>query len=292
MGTMVHAQKKSKLPFFFGKEYKDAEDSIEKIAYSIINHPDEDERLEANFRLIKALVKMMKMPHSFDYPFDSVKSIGMIKDQHNSFRIFSWHYKSNDDFYRYYGVIQKNNPTKVEYYPFFDFSDKIENAPDSTLSNTRWYGSHYYSMVEHKVKGTKVYTLLGWKGYSQKSNKKVIETLTFTKEGKPVFGQKAMIQNPIDQDKDSEAIFKNRVIFEFNGNATMLLRYLPKEKMIIFDHMVPANESAKGYYEAYLPDLSYDGLKFKGGKWILQQNIKLENPPSPVDKLYNDPKKN
>lgn len=287
----LSAQKKKKNAFVFGAEYKAAEDSIEKIAFEVINDPNENVRLDANFRLIKTLVKMMKMPHSFEYPFDSLKSLGLIKDERQTFRIFTWHYKGNDDSYRYYGVIQKNNPNKAEYYPFFDFSDKIESPADSALKNTRWYGVHYYSMLEHKVKGERVYTLLGWKGNSQKSTKKVIETLSFDKEGKPVFGQRAMIQNPIDLVKDADPVFKNRIIFEYNAEASMLLRYLPKEKMIIFDHLIPVNETAKGFYQAYVPDLSYDGLKFKGGKWIIKQNIPLKNPPSPLDKLYNDPTK-
>ncbi len=286
------AQKKNKKSITFTPAYRQAEDSLEKFAAILINDPDENVRLDANFKLIRLLVKTIKMENAFYYPFDSLKSVGILRDKDNTFRIFSWHYKASDDSYRYYGVIQKNNPKKAEYYPFFDFSNQIDSPLDTVLTNNRWYGAHYYTLLENKSKGTKFYTLLGWKAYSTNTGKKVVETLIFDKEGKPVFGFKPIIQNPIDIVKDSDPVFKNRIIFQFKGDATMLLRYLKKEKLIIFDHLVPIDISAKGFYDAYVPDLSYDGFKFKNGKWVLIENIKLENPPNPLDKLYNDPLKN
>jgi hypothetical protein len=264
------------------------------LANEVINNVDEVERQETCFKLIKTMVTFIKMPNSFYYNTDSIKHLGVLKDNKGTFKLFVWHLKKDDVSYRYYGVIQKNNPEKVEYFPFFDFSDEISNAKDSILTNKRWFGAHYYEMVEHKTKGERTYTLLGWKNYGPRSNKKVIDVLSFAEDGTPIFGRKDFFENPVEEKKRNPDIpleKVHRVIFEFMGEASMILRYLPKEKMIVFDHLVPINETARGFFEAYIPDLSYDGLKFKKGKWELVENLKLENPPSPLDKLYQDPNK-
>lgn len=289
------AQKKGKMKFSFGPEYKAIEDSIEKAAFKLVNDSDEEVRKGNGFQVIKYLVRSFKMANSFYYPFDSVKSIGIITPKDQRFRIFTWHYKANDENYRYYGVIQMNVKGKPVYYPFFDFSESILHPEDTVLTNKGWYGAHYYTIVEKKIKGEKYYFLLGWKGYSQRSSKKVIDVLSFDDNDLPVFGAEPFLEDPtIDDEKKKDEINRKvlrRVVFEFNGDANMLLRWLPKEKMIIFDHLIPLNESGKGFYEAYVPDLTYDALKFKSGKWKYKENVQLKNPPSPQDRNFNDPLK-
>ena len=55
--------------------------------------------------------------------------------------------------------------------------------------------------------------------------------------------------------------------------------------------MVAPDKKSEGMKEFYAPDLSYDGLKYKQGKWFFQDNLKLTNLPDEADDLFIDPSK-
>lgn len=86
---------------------------------------------------------------------------------------------------------------------------------------------------------------------------------------------------------------KKRVIFEYNSQAIMSLRYDEDKKLIIFDHLSPPDPSLEGQYQYYGPDGSYDALKFKKGKWILLEDLDARNKRKSNKKTlqkYNQPK--
>ncbi len=277
---IASAQKPSKQALQFDPQLYRMEDSLKNLSYRIVNDEDELVRRNTIYTFIRTLVSTLKIQHSFDFPFDSVKSVSILKSPDNKFRIFTWHLRTDDGVYRYYGAIQKNNPEKLELYALFDNSFLMPN-PDTVVNKDSWYGAHYYALVAPKKgKRNKHYILLGWKGNTATTQKKIIEVLSFDEDGKPVFG------SPVFHMKDE---VKNRIVFEYTTQASMLLRYLGKKKWIVYDHLAPPNNSGIGNYEVYGPDLSYDGLKFKRNKWILMEMLDLRNEKSPMDKLFNDP---
>lgn len=267
----------------FDKAFRPLEDSLKSLSYKIINSTDEVVRRNSNNIFIKTLVSALKLPNSFEYNFDSVKSISILKSKDNHFRIFTWHLVTDDGYYRYYGAIQKNNKEKLELYPFFDNSAFILNPEDTVLNKDSWFGAHYYTIIETKKRKSKnkQYVLLGWKGNNTKTNMKVIDVLTFDANGQPIFGA------PIFNYKEK---VKSRVVFEYAENLSMLLRYLPKKKWIVYDHLAAPNASLQGMYEHYGPDLSYDGLKYRRKKWYLMEMLDIRNEKSEFDKLFNDPR--
>jgi len=192
---------------------------------------------------------------------------------------------NNDGSYRYYGTIQMNNPDgKLEMYPLVDYSPVIKNPADTVTSNDKWYGAQYYRIipVTYNVK-TPYYVLLGWKGNTIKSTKKVIEVLHF-KDGKAVFGMPVF-------DGDADKPQQKRVIFEYARQASMTMNYMAQDNTIAFDHLAPPDPRMKGKFDQYGPDMSYDGYKLVNGRWKLQEDLKLMNPPSAADAQFNDPKK-
>jgi hypothetical protein len=261
------------------------QDSMKTITFNIYNSNSEPERYNASYSLIKTLVSALKTPNSFNYNFDSLKAITIQTAPDRKFRIFSWHVMNNDGSYRYYGTIQINNPDgKLEMYPLIDFTSGIKSPSDTVTSNEKWYGAQYYRIIP--VMGnvrTPYYILLGWKGSTVKSNKKVIEILHF-KDGKPVFGMPVF-----DGDKNNKE--KKRVIFEYTRQASMVLNYDSKLGMIIFDHLAPPDPKLQGRYDLYGPDFSYDGYKLQNGRLLLVSDLKVENPPTEKDEQFNDPRK-
>lgn len=256
------------------------QDSLKKLGRQIVNNENELERKNYNYTFIRTLVSALKVPNSYAYNFDSLKTVSIMRSPDNKFRIFSWFVMNDDGSYRFFGTLQMNTGGKLLLYPLEDYSPLLKNPEDSVTDNHKWYGAQYYKIIP--VTGTNpYYILLGWKGNTVKTTKKVIEVLSF-KNGKPQFGMPVFNGN-----KKS----RNRVVFEYNRQASMLLRHVPEQNLIVFDHLAPPDDKLKNQPDTYGPDLSYDGYKLLNGKWQYKENLDMRNIPSPDDVEIIDPRK-
>lgn len=261
------------------------QDSLQRLSHRMINDESEPERYNANYSFIKTLVNTLRTPYSFNFQFDSLKTISIQTAPDRRFRIFSWHVMNNDGSYRYYGTIQMNNPSgKLEMFPLVDYTPAIKNPKDTVTTNDKWYGAQYYRIISvlNNVQ-TPYYVLLGWKGNTVKSTKKVIEVLYF-KNGKAHFGMPLF-------DGDKEQAGNKRIIFEYSRKATMLLNFEPSSGTIVFDHLAPPDPKLNDKYDLYGPDFSYDGYKLLNGRWKFVQDLELKNNPTDQDDNFNDPRK-
>ncbi|RQO77913.1 hypothetical protein DBR40_08110 [Pedobacter sp. KBW01] len=260
------------------------QDSLIKISTAMATALSDNEKLENNGKFVKLLVEALKMPNSFTFSFDSLKNVSIIISPDHAFRTLTWYVHLENGSYRYYGTIQmntKNGPLKL--YPLID---QTENMNDSNIvtNNQKWFGARYYEIVP-VTSGNRLpyYVLLGWKGNTQTTTKKVIEILSFDKDnvnfGAPVFDGK-------------EQKGKNRVIFEYAKSNAMMLKTDVKAGMIVFDHLASFDPEIKGKFEFYGSDGTFDGFKIIGGKLKLQEELTLNNDPNSNDELYADPKKN
>jgi hypothetical protein len=97
---------------------------------------------------------------------------------------------------------------------------------------------------------------LGWDGNNSFSSKKIIEVFRFNEDGQLVLGA------PIFE-VDGE--IKYRRVFEFNNQYSMMLKLIPKSKMIVFDYLVPPQERDLGKQWLYIPADTYNYYAFKKG---------------------------
>lgn len=264
------------------------EDSLQNLGQAIVGDTIQENRTQANYKFIRTLVDALKEKNSFYYPFNKLKDfISVKKADDNKFKIFTWFLQSDDGTYRYFGAIQINNPKELELYPLLDNTqslNRLTNLADTVLSNTKWLGSVYYQIIPVTAVKDPYFILLGWKGKSVLSSSKIIETLRFV-DGKPVFGF------PVLESALKSQNFASRLVFDYTKDASMMLRYVKNENLIVFDHLVAPDQKLAGMTDFYAPDLSYDGLKLKKGKWFFQDNLKLSNLPDEDDEFFIDPAK-
>ncbi len=255
------------------------QDSLNTLGKIFVNNENDLERKNANYQFIKTLVSALKIPNSFQFPFDSIKSISILKSPDNKFRIFSWPIMNDDGSYRFYGAIQMNTGGGLKLFPLEDYSPFLQHPEDSVTDNHKWYGAEYYKIIP-VYNSTPYYVLLGWKGNTDKSTKKVIEVLSFKNDkmqlGMPVFTEKGKS--------------RKRIIFEYTRQASMLLRYVPEQNLIVFDNLAPPDKKLKDKFETYGPDLTYNGYKLRNGKWEYVDNLDMRNVADPHDAEYIDPK--
>jgi hypothetical protein len=263
---------------------KKYQDSLVLAASKVFDASGNVQRFDQNAKFIKLLVTALKTPSSFNYGFDSLKTISVVRSPDNTFRIFSWYVPADEGTYRFFGTIQmatKDGALKL--YPLIDATAEMKDSNQVT-TNKVWYGARYYEIVPIVVSGRNTsYALLGWKGNNNKTSKKVIEILSFEKDvaqfGKPVF-----------LGPSGAAISKNRIIFEYNKLNSMTLRMDKNEGMIVFDHLAPFAPDMAGNFEYYASDSSFDGYRLVGDKLKLTENLELKNDPSILDDFYVDPK--
>lgn len=241
-------------------------------------------RIEKNAAFIKKFIEALKINGSFNYGFDSLKRISILKASDNSFRIVTWFIPLNDGTYRYYGAIQMSTINgSLKLFPLNDATGSLTDV-NALTTHKNWLGARYYDIVPMVINGKQPYfILLGWKGNNQKTSKKVIEVLSFDKN-EPVFGKSIF-------ETEKSAPTKNRVIFEYNKQNAMTLIWDRKVNMIVFDHLAPYEPKMAGNFEFYGSDLSFDAYKITWGKLSLTENVPLRNEGTANDDFYKSPKK-
>ena len=258
------------------------QDTLIRLANATYKAKDNNERYANNAKFIKTLVNALKVENSFQYGFDSLKQISVLKSPDHTFRIFSWQVPVDDGSYRFFGSIQMaTKDGSLKLFPLIDATNELKDVNVIT-DNKKWYGSKYYEIVPIVTAGKQTwYALLGWKANNSKTSKKVLEALSF-ENGSPVFGK-----GVFEGTKGSPV--KNRVVFEYNKLNSMTLRLDKKQGMIVFDHLAPFSAEMEGNFEFYGSDSSFDGYRPVAGRLKLLENIELNNDPNAMDEFYTDP---
>lgn len=276
---------------------------IKSLQKKVFESKKENERLEANKTFIKLWDDMLRNPASMDYSLDSIKGVSSLKSTDGKFRIITWNIFKNDGQYAYFGFIQVNNKkiekkglfkkNVISTYEVFQLQDKsstITSAETHVGDPKKWYGMLYYELIDCDG----YYTLLGWDGNDNLTQKKFIDVLYFKSDGTPIFG-KDVFRIPKKSPK--------RIMFQYSAEVAMSLRYNDKRNQIIFSHLSPKDEgpTLEGQYQYYGPDGSFDAYEQSKDRWVLKEDVDVRNikgknddikkpDPKKENKLY-DPKK-
>ena len=136
------------------KILKKKEDSLKKLSLQIIQGINAADRFTADSQFTRMLVRALKTPGSFYYPFDSLITISNLVAPDSSFKIFTWQMIINDYVVRQHGAIQmKTKDGSLVLFPLIDKSDVTKNMADTVGNNYGWIGAVYYHIIEKKAFG-------------------------------------------------------------------------------------------------------------------------------------------
>ena len=220
-------------------------------------------RLNEAFRTM--LQTTLANPDAFSYPFQQLTTVGKIDSPDGRIRVFSWNVEQDDQsqFYCDFVLKKEENKEGHKVIELIDNSAVVMPKTEETLEATNWYGALYYQIIPIEKSNKTYYTLLGWDGNTTMSNIKLIDVLYFSgntvKLGYPLF--KTMTDT------------KRRIYFEHSEKSVMSLRWDEDQKRIMFDHLSPETPTMEGFYEYYVPDMSYDAFEFQGTKWVLVEDV-------------------
>ncbi|HOZ79091.1 MAG TPA: hypothetical protein PLY34_13940 [Ferruginibacter sp.] len=244
------------------------EDSMKLYADKIITGQSMSIRFNNDSLFTRAFVKALKTPWSFNYPFDSLQTISKIYAPDSSFRIFTWQMVVSENLTRQHGAIQmKTADGSLKIFPLIDKSDVTQNIIDTAANNKGWIGAVYYRIIQKRSSNQNYYTLLGYDENNLKSNRKIIEVLSFQND-EPVFGGRFFSY-------DEDSVFKSsnsRYIMEYKKTAGARLTFDEDLDMIILEHLVSeTGETQKKW--TYIPDGDYEGFKWKNGRWVHVEKV-------------------
>ncbi|RYZ49665.1 MAG: hypothetical protein EOP49_15795 [Sphingobacteriales bacterium] len=244
------------------------EDSLILVADSMYNAFIPDTRIGYCEKFVKGLVRALKTPGSYYYPFAKLGAkINIIAPDDKSFRIFNWQILPDGVRVRYFGAIQREGHD-LKLTPLFDRAMEIgSGAEDSILNNSRWFGALYYRIITTESEEGPVYTLFGLNASNLVSNKKVLEPLRLTADG-IVFG--APVFNVRSEGIPQNRI--NRFIIEYKKDVQASLNWDNELKMIYFDKLVSQTNDPKRKY-TYVPSGQYDGFTWSNGFWNYVQDL-------------------
>jgi hypothetical protein len=242
------------------------------IGDGILKGSNDTVRIEANQSFTILLDSILNLKSSEYLSFHEVKALSVIKSPDNAFVIYNWMCQTYFPYpqYKYFGYVRtlSKNGSSIKLYklneqPYEDNQERevAKTGPDN------WTGCVYYKILLSKHKNKTNYVLLGWAPHNQLSTRKIIESLSISNArvqfGVPIF--------------KTGARARPRLIFEYSYKATMSLNYNSNIKMIVFDNLSSSDPrpEMKTVYSTYGPDMSYNGLKFEKGFWVLYKDIDI-----------------
>ncbi len=246
------------------------ENEMAAVQLAIAEGATDAAREEASENMRTVLMAAFAEDSVFQYPFYKLNRMACVTSPDGAFRLFNWNQPHLDGTQSYYAFILF--PEKGEYVELKDNADLDDKILDKTLTPDEWYGALYYEIFPVKHKGETYYTIMGWDGNDNLSNKKILDVLNIDKKYRVTLGR------PVYQVSDE---FVDRRVFEYAEQARINLRYLKPKEAIIYDRLQPEKSGLEGAYEYYIPSTAYDGYVLnKQGLWELNEFFDMTRPKS------------
>ncbi len=252
----------------FGQDKAVLQDSV-LAKFKTMRAEDDAAKIMAAAELELLFAGYYSDPQHFEVELDSIPFLGQLASWDGVIKMLTWNIALEDESLKYYCVM-RHKPTKetVEVTVFEDANADWERMSHKPIRPNNWYGALYYKILANRYRGKTYYTLLGWDGKDNITNRKVVDALN-------VQGKSVILGSNIFVDEDERSA--HRLIYEYANDASMALNYDQKEKMIIMDHLAPEDSRFEGQYQFYGPDFSYDALQFSKGMWRLKRDVFAKN---------------
>lgn len=280
---------------------------IERVATA----PTDNERYLASEEALGVLTAALDEEASERWQWQLPQYASVLVSPDGHLRLFTWAVVRDDGEYECFGVVQFYNDKDDEYQYLMlnDKSEEIMNREESTLSADQWFGAVYQDIIQTPMGDRTLYTLLGWNGVDNLTERKVIEPVVI-KGGVPQFGaavfrrernlrrvvleytNDAMVHLAYEQQTVQEVQHERVKVKGTNRYRTIDKVKEHKERVIIFDEVEPQVPGMEGLFQYYVPSGVELAYAFVDGKWELRagaqgrlKDKKLNKPFEPIEKV-------
>ncbi|MCR4658781.1 MAG: hypothetical protein K5650_00610 [Bacteroidales bacterium] len=275
--------------------------------------PTDNERYLASEQAVQLMAEALSNEGSIGWKWDFGTKVSVLTSADRKVRLITWPVVRDNGEWECFGFVQYINSAtgEAEFAELNDKSEEILNREETILTPDNWFGAVYQEIIQTSNDGRTYYTLLGYNGVDNITQRKIIEPIWFKPAtGKPQLGQ---------------ALFRRernlrRVVLEYSNSVMVNLRFEEqyvrqverkrvkqkgtknryrtievthdrKEKMIMFDEVAPQIEGMEGLYQYYVPSGEELAYAFVDGKWELRRGAqgrvddkRLNKPFEPLEK--------
>ena len=273
--------------------------------------PTDNERYLASEQAVGELSAALEEEQSEQWKWQLPKVASVLTSPDGLLRIFTWAVVRDNGEFECFGAIQYYNDREEEYqYSLLnDKSEEIMNREESLLTPANWLGAVYQELIQTSHAGKTYYTLLGWNGVDNLTERKIIEPVIL-RGGTPQFGaplfrrernlRRVVLEYRNDamvslsyEEQFVEEVERERVkVKGTNRYRTVEKRKQHKEKMIIFDEVEPQVQGMEGLFHYYIPSGLELAYAFVDGKWELRNGAQGRLKDKKLNKAFEPlPKK-
>lgn len=264
----------------------------------VASAPTDNERYLASEEAVWQLCKALQEDRSERWHWDLPHSVSVLTSPDGRFRVFSWAVVRDGGEYECFGAVQFYNDHEEEfqYLVLNDKSDELLNREESVLAADSWFGAIYQDLIQTTAGDRTVYTLLGWTGVDNLTDRRVIEPVVLRggvpQFGAPVFRRERNLRRVILEYRDGAAVqlaYEEQTVqtverkrVKVKGHdgrrgssfraQTSRRRTVEKtkehrERMIIFDEVEPQIQGMEGLFQYYIPSGVELAYVWNDGKW-------------------------
>jgi hypothetical protein len=244
--------------------------SILETLYGRINKSKVDaERLRINDSIILIIDSYSLSDSAIDHSFNNLRNLGQITSPDKRVKIIAWNLILLDGTSRYfcYLIRDEGRGKQNKVFKLTGIKRPETIRTDNLYSSNDWYGALYYDIRPFKINKQTYYVLLGIDYYSLNITRKIIDVLSFTPEGKIIFGKNCFVNG----DK-----VKTREVLEYSSEGVVSLRFI-SDNSIVFDHLVSFSPDNKNNREFFGAEYSYDAYILKKGMWRFVSKYDVKN---------------
>lgn len=236
----------------------DYQTQLQALFEDVYNAPTDNQRYHANEDAMTLLQEALAQDNSFKWQWDFGSRVSVLTSPDKKFRIFTWPVVNDEGEYECFGFVQAYSD-KTELYEVCTLHDKsqdIVNRQEDILSCDNWFGAVYQELITTSHDGKTYYTLLGWSGVDNLTQRQVIEPICFKSGGsQPQFGQ-----NLFKKERNLR-----RVVLEYTHDAMVNLHY--EEQFVRTVERIRAKRSGGGKPQYTKPQYpGRNGARGKKGK--------------------------
>lgn len=227
---------------------------------------------------------------------DTIPGLARVVSDDHRVAFFVWNIQWMTGRHQYFGFLMHFNHKKARKFKLTDISATPDSADYRILDHPNWFGALYNRIITIELPGGKRgYTLLGWSGEDLLVSRKVIDILSFSPDGLPIFG--------LDIFTIPEQQGLTRIIYRYSAQTSMVLKYgkqvvsstlrwnpgrrrfdekeVIRGMIITADRLVPMDPLMEGQFRFYVPEGTIsDGFSFRDHRWVQIRDVESRNEKS------------
>lgn len=264
LAALAHAQDKARMA--------EHQQRLAELIGRVANAPTDNERYLASEQTVQALTEALQEDDSHRWRWQLPGYVSVLTSPDGHLRLFTWAVIRDNGEFECFGIVQFYNEREEEYQfaTLHDRSDDLLNREESLLTPDNWLGAVYQEIIQVSTSDRTWYTLLGWNGVDNLTDRKVIEPVTIrggkVQFGGPLFRRERNLRRIVLEYANEASVhlaYETQYVQEIervrekvkgtNRHRTVEKVHEHKEQLIIFDEVEPQVPGMEGLSNIICP---------------------------------------